>query len=150
MILTSLTNADIYGTIHPRLARGIAYLKSGEWQGKAPGAYVLEGDALSAIIQHYDTIPAEEGRWEAHRVYTDIQFVVSGREGIGVGSLENFLPTTEYAPEQDIAFFDGQADVIEVNAGVLAILFPHDVHMPRLALDQPGHVEKIVLKVRLD
>lgn len=150
MILTSLANAEIYGTLHPRLARGIEYLKSGAWQGKEPGTYVLEEDALTAIIQHYDTIPADQLRWEAHRVYTDIQFVVSGSERIGVGMLEDFTPTTEYAEDKDILFLDGAAGMVEVRAGMLAILFPHDVHKPRLPVDQPAWVEKIVLKVRVD
>lgn len=150
MILTSLTNADLYATIHPRLAQGIAYLRSGDWQGKAPGTYVLDGDALSANIQQYDTIQPDEARWEAHRVYTDIQYVISGREGIAVGMLENFTPITEYAPDKDILFFDGSGDVVDLDAGMLTILFPHDVHKPRLTAGEPSHVEKIVLKVRLD
>lgn len=150
MILTSLTNAALYGTLHPRIQRGIAYLQSGDWQGQAPGTYVLEDDALTASIQHYDTISAEAGRWEAHRIYTDIQFVISGREGMGVGMIEKFAPNTDYAPDKDVAFFDGQGDVVLLEPGMLTILFPHDVHMPRLSVDQSEPVEKIVLKVRVD
>jgi YhcH/YjgK/YiaL family protein len=150
MILTSLTNADFYGSLHPRLAQGIAYLKSGAWQGKAPGTYVLEDDALTAMIQHYDTIQPDEARWEAHRVYTDIQFVISGRERIAVGVLENFTTTVDYNTEKDIAFFDGSGDAVDLEAGMLTILFPHDVHKPRLTAGEQSQVEKIVLKVRLD
>ncbi len=150
MILTSLDNADIYGAIHPRLARGIEYLKSGDWRGLAVGTYVLEADGLTASIQHYDTLAPEVGRWEAHRVYTDIQYVVSGVERIGSGMIEDFTPLTDYDPVQDVSFFAGTGNFYEVRAGMLAILFPHDVHMPRLLVGQPALVDKIVLKVRVD
>lgn len=150
MILTSLENADIYGAIHPRLAQGIAYLKSGDWQGKGAGTYVLEEGNLSAMIQDYDTIGPDDAKYEAHRVYTDIQFVVSGAEGIGVGVLQDFTTAVEYDAKKDIAFYEGDGDVVTVKAGMLAILFPHDAHKPRLRLGDSAHVEKIVLKVRVD
>lgn len=150
MILTHLDHADRYTAIHPRLARAIEYLRSGAWQGLAAGTYVLEEDALSAIIQRYDTIPLEQGRWEAHRVYTDIQFVAAGAEIIGSGMLEDFNAITEYDAARDVCFFEGTGNLYELRPGMLAILFPHDVHVPRLMVGQPAPVEKVVLKVRVD
>jgi YhcH/YjgK/YiaL family protein len=150
MILTSLTHAGLYKALHPRIAAGIDYLIRGDWQGQAPGTYMLDGDHLSAIIQHYDTIPLESGKWEAHRVYTDIQFVASGVELIGSGLPDQFTPVTEFDAAKDIAFYTGRGDLFEVRAGMFAILFPHDVHMPRIQAGVPSAVQKIVLKVRVD
>lgn len=150
MILTSLNQADRYSVIHPRIARGIAYLKSNAWKDLADGVYELEKDGLYAHIQHYQTIPQSEGRWEAHQVYTDIQYVVAGAERIGCGDIGDFAVQTPYDPANDVGFFSGSGNLVEVRAGVLAILFPSDVHMPRVQVSEPQPVSKIVLKVRVD
>ncbi len=150
MILCSLSNADLYTALHPRIAQGIAYLRSAAWQGLPDGVVELEKDGLYAHIQHYQSIAPEEGRWEAHRIYTDIQYVVDGAERIGCGPIADFTPVTEYDAEHDVSFFTGAGNLPEVRAGMLAILFPHDVHLPRLYLHAPQPVSKIVLKVRVD
>jgi len=75
MILCSLTDADLYAAIHPRIAQGIAYLRSAAWQGLPDSVVELEKDGLYAHIQHYQTIPLAEAQWEAHRIYTDIQWL---------------------------------------------------------------------------
>jgi YhcH/YjgK/YiaL family protein len=150
MILTSLAHAELYRAIHPRIAAGIDYLINGEWRGQLPGTYALDGDDLTAIIQHYETIPFEAGKWEAHRTYTDIQFVAAGVEAIGCGLLDDFTAVTEFDSAKDIAFYTGSGSLFQVRAGMFAILFPHDVHMPRVMVSSPQPVEKIVLKVRVD
>jgi biofilm protein TabA len=150
MILCSLTDADLYATIHPRIAQGIAYLRSAAWQGLPDGVVELEKDGLYAHIQHYQTIPQAEAQWEAHRIYTDIQYVVEGAERIGCGPIADFTPVTEYDAERDVSFFTGEGNLPEVRAGMLAILSPHDVHLPRVRVAQPQPVSKIVLKVRVD
>ena len=41
----------------------------------------------------------------------------------------------------------GQGDVVTLTGGTFALLFPHDAHMPRLALGAPEPVKKIVIKI---
>ncbi|MBK7541977.1 MAG: YhcH/YjgK/YiaL family protein [Candidatus Competibacteraceae bacterium] len=45
----------------------------------AEGRHELAGDALFALVQDYHTKPQSEGFWEAHRRYTDLQFIVRDR-----------------------------------------------------------------------
>lgn len=149
MIVTDLRNADIYGAIHPNIARGIAYLRGTDWQEKAPGRYDVDGDNVYAMIQEYETIRMEEGRWEAHQVYTDIQYIVQGAELMGCGDIQTFVPRTNYDAATDMSFFEGHANFLDMRAGMLAIFFPTDVHMPKIQIALPQQVKKIVLKVRV-
>jgi YhcH/YjgK/YiaL family protein len=148
MIVTDLRNADIYAAIHPNIAQGIAYLRSDAWHEKAPGRYEVDGDNVYAMIQEYETIRMEEGRWEAHQVYTDIQYIVQGSELMGCGDIQTFVPRTTYDAAIDAQFFEGYANYVEIRAGMFAVFFPADVHMPKIQVAMPQAVKKIVLKVR--
>ena len=150
MILTALENARFYARVHPRIARALEYLSSMEWKENALGSYELENGALYVNVQQYPTISAANARWEAHQVYTDIQYIISGTERIGSGDISSFSPLTHYDFDQDVTFFAGTGNFFTVNAGMIAIFFPHDVHAPRIIAHEPMTVEKIVLKVRID
>ncbi len=64
---------------------------------------LIEGKAY-AIVQEYTTKPEEDGKYEAHRKYVDIQFVAQGEEKLGRGALEDFEEISEYDEEKDIVF----------------------------------------------
>ncbi|NDG71800.1 MAG: DUF386 domain-containing protein, partial [Proteobacteria bacterium] len=49
---------------------------------QAPGRYEIDGDRVFALVQKYTTKPVESALYEAHRRYSDIQFIFSGRETI--------------------------------------------------------------------
>ena len=58
-----------------------------------------------------------------------------------------------YDAEKDVEFYAGGAEIgkfFNVDAGEFALFFPHDVHMPSLAIAKPqAAVKKVVVKVRL-
>lgn len=147
MILDDLRHAGLYRSAHPLFAAAFEALEKGELARRAPGRYELQGDRLFAMVQQYNTKPHEQGRWEAHRKYIDIQFVVSGQEVMGYAPLAKLSVTTPYDAAKDIEFLNGQGSLLTVGAGQFAIFYPQDGHMPTLAADQPSAVSKIVLKV---
>lgn len=44
------------------------------------GRHEIDGDRVFALVQNYTTNPIEGALYEAHRRYSDIQFVFSGRK----------------------------------------------------------------------
>jgi YhcH/YjgK/YiaL family protein len=34
-----------------------------------------------------------------------------------------------------------------IKAGMFAVFFPHDLHMPNVFIDKPAYVKKVVIKV---
>lgn len=150
MIFDTLSKAGLYSTIHPMIAKGITYLQSDDWKDKATGIYELEKDAFYVHVQTLETMPEATSKWEAHRIYTDIQYVVSGVERMGYGKQDQFTPLTDYHEKNDFLHLEGTGDFLTVQAGMFTIFFPHDIHKTRVAIEHPTTIHKIVLKVRLD
>ena len=113
------------------------------------GRVDIDGDRLYALVQEYQTRPAEQGLWEAHRRYIDVQYIVSGRERMGVANIHT-MQLGEYVMEKDFQPMTGTGNDIEVFPGSFIIFFPEDGHMPGLKVNEPERVKKVVLKVKIE
>ena len=153
MILDVLEHAAHYDGLGAGFAAGFAYLRGTDLARLADGRYDIDGPRVVAIVQGGVTRPRSEGRWESHREHADIQYVVRGAERMGVTTRQSVTLQPPYDAKKDVEFYAGGADVgqfFEVAAGEFAVFFPHDVHMPSLAIaQQPQPVKKVVIKVRL-
>ena len=147
MIIDTLAQASRYESLHPRFKAAFDFLRNTDWATLAVGRTEIDGDRLFALTQTYETKPAQDGKLEAHRVYIDIQFVVSGEEHIGYAPLDDQPPTEPFNVEKDIGFYHGDASFTRVSAGMFAIFFPHDAHLPSRHFITLAHVKKVVLKV---
>jgi biofilm protein TabA len=135
----------------PRLDKALAYLAETSAQDLPDGRYEIDGDAVYALVQSYDTLPADEkSKYEAHRKYIDVQYIASGIEVMGWAPLADMVVTKEYLPEKDVVNGScpfSASTLVKVAAGQAAIFFPEDAHAPKLAAGQPAPVKKIVIKV---
>ena len=149
MIVDRVQNAELYFGLGHRMETALKALRSPDLLRAAAGRYELAGEDVFALVQHYDTKPHELGKWEAHRRYADVQYVVSGVETMGHSFVSDMKVTQEYDEKTDLVFFAGPGNMITVSAGMFAIFYPHDAHMPTLAAGAPAGVHKIVVKVRV-
>ena len=147
MIVDRLANASLYRAIHPRLAAGFDFLGKLDPGAFAPGRTEIEGDTLFAIAQEYETRPREAGKWEAHRRYIDIQYLVEGEEAMGYAPLERLAVTQPYDAAKDCLLLQGEGSLVHLRAGEFAVFYPQDAHMPSLAIGTPSPVKKVVIKV---
>jgi YhcH/YjgK/YiaL family protein len=151
MIADTLKNRHIYENISPRMKAALDYIASTDFSGMEPGRYEIDGSNLFALVQTYESIPAEQGKWECHRKYIDIQYITEGAEMIGCNNTDKMKISVEYNPDKDIAFLKGDGDFVTYSAGSYGIFFPEDAHMPKIAPgNNPGAVKKVVMKVRID
>jgi len=147
MIIDLLSNAARYEPLHPRFKAAFDFLRDTDVQALAHGRTEIDGDALFALTQVYETQPVQGGKLEAHQRYIDIQFIVIGEEHIGYAPLAGQPPAEPFNSEKDIGFYHGDASFTRLTAGMFAIFFPCDAHLPGRHLATPAHVKKIVLKV---
>jgi len=108
------------------------------------------GDGVFALEQAYVAKPRAEGRWEAHRVYIDVQVIVTGEELMEVTDVSRLAVAEDNTPAKDILFFEQNLDgsVLRMRAGELAVFYPVDAHKPSLAAGEPAAlVRKTVVKV---
>ena len=104
---------------------------------------------MFALPQSYETAPAAEKRFEAHRRYLDIQYILSGEEVIHYALAERLEISEPYHDERDVMFFrdGGASSATLLRAGDFAIYFPHDAHQPGCFHTTPVAVRKIVIKI---
>lgn len=158
MIVDQITNvdSDLYAgllqkqggsfKLADRLATALKFLQEGNVKQLPPSHIELDGDKVFAMIQHYDTKPKEQGVWEAHRKYIDVQYVAEGEELMGYANLGH-LQAGEYDAEKDIVLLKGEGSYVLMKPGSFVILTPQDAHIPQIAVAQPQPVKKVVLKV---
>ncbi len=146
MIIDRLAHAGRYAGLGEGLAKALQFLTDSAPEHLAPGRHDIDGERIFALVQDYRTKPIEEGFWEAHRRYIDLQFVAAGRERIGYANLEQ-LRAGPYDEASDLIRLEGRGDFFEVPAGTFVILMPQDAHMPGIAAGGSAAVKKIVVKV---
>lgn len=121
-------------------------------RGVAPGETqrIELGGGVFALEQAYRSKQREEGFFESHRTFIDVQVIVEGEEGMEVVDLSRTKEKTAYQPERDLivhADVDG-ASWLRLRAGDVAVFYPADVHLPGLCgAAGPAVVRKTVIKV---
>ena len=150
MVCDHITYASEYFNLGTGIRTALQFLQEGELDSLAEGRHDVDGDRVFALVSDYDTRPAAEAFWEAHRQHVDVQFVHSGCERIAFGSLPAF-EVDPYDAERDLVVARGASpQAVELGPGGFVILFPHDVHMPGLIARSVTRVRKVVVKVRIN
>lgn len=148
MIYDHISKIDSYQGLDPRVMRGLELLRTVDFTDLPCGRYEVEGDALFYMVQEYDSL-TQGARAEAHRKYVDIQYMLCGADRMGVALLTDDAVETEARPQGDIWFYDLPVDFVTLSAGMFVVLYPHDAHMPAVAVDQAAPCRKIVVKVKM-
>lgn len=146
MIVDVLENKELYYGVHKNMKPAFEFIEKAVKENLEVGRYEIDGKNLFALVQEYDS--KTEAKWEYHRKYIDIQFIVSGKEIITWDNIRNVPDGVEYNEEKDIAKFDmdGGTDVI-MEAGYYNILYPQDLHQPGRVFDKVEPIKKIVVKI---
>jgi len=150
MVFDQLKNAHLYFPLGERIAKALQYLANTDFKNVEPGTYEIDGENIFAIVQLYNTKPSSITKWESHKKYIDIQYMVSGKEKMGFTDSKKVIVMQPYHPGNDVAFHKGEGNFLIADEGQFAIFFPTDIHMPQLALNIPHEVKKVVIKVRTD
>ena len=118
----------------------------------ADGRYDLNEDGLFVNIMTYTTKLREEQKYEAHKKYIDVQYIIEGEEGFylkDVSQMKEEDLLNAYDEESDIMFFANtvEGDYHVLKGGQFLIMEPSCAHMPGVAPGEPAHVRKMVVKI---
>ncbi len=150
MIFDHLSQAKLYEKVTRHMHHAFAFLSRTDLATIAKGRYEIAGDDAYALVQDYTTKPAELAKWESHRKYIDVQFLANGTESMGYGYIDGFTVSKDYDEQGDYLLYTGSGNELVMTPGSFAILWPHDVHRPTVAVAEPMAVRKVVVKVRVD
>ncbi len=147
MIYDHIDQQIRYRACHPGIGTAFDYLLAFN-SATADGKYPIDGDRVFAMVQSYTTSPAEKRKYEAHKKYIDLQYILTGEERIYHLPVSLLTVTEPYNEAKDMAKLTGPDDqALILRPGDFAILFPHDGHKPNCSNGKDRAVRKIVLKI---
>lgn len=115
-----------------------------------PGQKIdFAGDKLFAKTMRQDTGPRDNFKWETHREYIDLQYIVGGGESIEWAPAAKLTPDVAYDEKTDFQFYaPADADaLLAMTDGLFVFLFPSDGHKPLVSNGQDGFVQKVIAKI---
>jgi YhcH/YjgK/YiaL family protein len=135
-----------------RWDKAFIFLKENDLAKLELKRYDIDGNNLYAPVSEYLTKNEVDARYEAHKAFIDIQYVVSGRELIGIAPLSDTKDILEqYDTARDIMFMTvNEIKNVPATPDNFFIFFPGDVHRPGLKDGENSPVRKIVVKVKID
>ncbi|GAA4279511.1 YhcH/YjgK/YiaL family protein [Aquimarina mytili] len=150
MIIDTLDNANFYKTLSANIETAINYLKSTDLQSLELGKHEIDGNKVFALLLNYETQNEFKDKWEAHRKYLDIHYIIEGNERIAVANILDMNPITEYEKNEDFQLFKGKGAKLYLRKNDFIILGPNDVHQPGICFDDAvSEVRKIVIKAMI-
>jgi len=143
MILDNMTHLGLY---LPQQAIKIAEDFAASAGELAPGRYELEM-GMYAMVQEGTTKPVDQGLFEAHRKFIDLQMVITGEEIMQWADIADLKTQKAYDADRDAEFFEGTGTDIVVQAGMIYIMYAHDGHKPCGHREQATTYRKLVVKI---
>ena len=149
MIAAKNTDALVYRGIHPNLDLALEHITP-EFLARVGSERVeLKGGEVYATRFTYETIPAEESFFEAHRKYLDIHLMVQGSEGVEIASPEA-LAEFDRVEANDFYAYRGEGTYrMVLSPGDFLVVFPGDAHRIKMRVGNPETVSKVVFKVKI-
>ena len=128
--------------------KAFAFLKEHDLDQLAPGKYPIDGDEVYAMVTENPTKDMDQTNWESHRKYVDLQYVIRGKEKIGVAPVAKATVTREYDDAKDLANYKSEGKFYVARPGTFFLFFPQNAHRPNVKVDGSEKDKKIVVKIR--
>ena len=151
MLIDHLQYATEYYNSSPNLAKALQWLQQNKQQlaEMENGQYEIDGQNVYAIVNSYNTKPAADCGWEAHKIYCDIHYSVTGSERIGYTPISTMAESQAYNGEKDYSLYTGKGDWVLVSEGMFCLLMPQDIHAPgAFANGETEFLKKVVIKLK--
>lgn len=145
MIIDRLDRLMFYESLAPHLADGIKKMKELGEEAES-GKYFFEGGFL--LVQRGETKPMEEGTFEAHRKWIDVQIVLKGSEEMAWLPYDELTTEIPYNPDKDAERLNGpKTHTMKITEGMFYICYPTDGHKPVSHTTSQQSFMKIVMKL---
>ena len=94
------------------------------------------------------TKPESDCRFEGHRLFADVHFIVEGAEEILVCDEAGAKPDGDFDEPHDVGFFHCSGGLpVVLWPGDFLVCFPHELHKAAIAPGVPAPCKKLVAKL---
>ena len=132
---------------HPQLwAAAFEFLKTHNLDEIKPGKYPIIGDDVFASVTENPSADSANVKWESHRIYTDLQYIIKGKEIIGIADASKATITIPY--KVDVMNYTAEGKYYTTEPGKFFLFFPNDAHRPTIKVPGYDVVKKIVIKIK--
>lgn len=129
--------------------KAFEFLRERDLNQIAPGKYPIDGDNVYASVTEGPSKEFDQSAWESHQNYIDLQYVINGKEKIGVAPIESLTVTKPYDPAKDGANYSGEGKYYIATPSEFFLFFPSDGHRPNIKVDGYDKVKKLVVKIKV-
>lgn len=123
-----------------------AFLRDHNLDSLKPGKYPILGDAVFANVTEAPSHKKEEVKWESHSQYIDLQYIIRGKEMIGIADTSKLTITKPYSI--DAINYQGEGKYYEAGQGYFFLFFPNNAHRPTIEVKGNDMVKRIVIKIQ--
>lgn len=113
----------------------------------APGMYSIEGKKAYASITLAPSKAPDVAKWESHRKYIDLQYIIRGAEKIEVAPVTSATVTEPYDEKKDSAHYTANGKYYTATPAEFYLFFPSEAHRPNIKVDGFDVVKKLVIKI---
>lgn len=149
MVYGHIDNWEKYQCLNVNFNKAFQFIMDNDLKELPVGRYDIQGEEVFAMVQEYETKDEEEGKYEAHKKYIDIQYMVDGEEKVGYSFIENLETCLPYDGEKDFMLLEGKKEFFGLRNNEFYIFFPEDAHMPGIANGKKTMAKKVVIKVKV-
>ena len=122
-----------------------AFLKNVNLEELKPGKYPIIGDQVFASVTEAPSHNKEDVKWESHKNYVDLQYIIKGKEMIGIADTSKATIIKPYSP--DVINYTSEGKYYITEPYKFFLFFPNDAHRPTIKVEGYDIVKKIVIKI---
>ncbi|PAD36169.1 hypothetical protein CHH48_06145 [Terribacillus saccharophilus] len=135
-----------YNSLNPKIGNGLK--KFNEIEIDYNKRFEFDGGYL--FFQEGTTTHIDEGTFEAHKNYIDIQIVLDGSEYVAWAPIDQLEVDVAYNVEKDVVRLNGNPETtMKINKGMAYICLPHDGHKALKYIDKATNYKKAVIKIEI-
>jgi YhcH/YjgK/YiaL family protein len=147
----SVNAIEFYKQYHANKAvweKVILFIKEKNLDSLSVGKYPIDGENAYASITQGPSKDLEKAGWESHKKYIDLQYVIKGKEQIGVAAVSSATVTKPYDEAKDGAAYTAEGTYYTAEPGTFFLFFPQDAHRPNIKVAGYDIVKKLVIKIK--
>lgn len=150
MIYDNINNISRYRGMSKWLDQAIDFLETTKLEELPLGRTEISGDHVFANVMEAEAKEEDEGKFEIHKKYMDIQIDIVGTERIAIG-LDIVSTLDEYREEIDFGTVEcSTSSMCEMGERRFIICMKDEPHKPGIAAMENRYLKKCVVKVVAD
>ncbi|MBQ9986032.1 MAG: YhcH/YjgK/YiaL family protein, partial [Oscillospiraceae bacterium] len=111
--------------------------------------FVIEEGVAWISVSSSENAPPGDRKFEAHKKFLDIHFVLEGEEKFVYANTDELTPETEYNEAEDYLLLNGDGTKLTLRTGDFCIVYPQDAHIPTLEKLSEGKLVRGVAKIKI-